>query len=159
LIEPAHPRINISKQCELLQLPRSAYYYQPAGESKENLLLMRQIDEIYTRCPFWGSRSIVQALQVRAIKVNRKRVQRLMRLMGIEAIYPKPKLSARAAEHRIFPYLLRDVKITHVNQVGAQILPTFRWLRGSCIWLPSLIGIAAMSLHGSFRIPWMSIFV
>ena len=78
---------------------------------------MRLIDEIYTRWPFYGSRKIVQALKQDSHKINRKRVQRLMRIMGIEAIYPKPNLSLRAKEHRVFPYLLRDVKITHIDQV------------------------------------------
>ena len=104
--------ISITRQCALAELSRASYYRRPATESEQNLQLMRQIDETYTRWPFLGSRKIA-----RHLAVNRKRVQRLMRIMGIEAIYPRRKLSLPNAEHRIFPYLLRNVPITHCNQV------------------------------------------
>ena len=105
------------RQCQLLGFSRSMLYYPPATESEENLHLMRQIDEQYIETPFYGSRRMTQHLMRLGYCVNRKRIRRLMRLMGIEAIYPKPKLSAINSEHRIYPYLLRDYKVTASNQV------------------------------------------
>jgi putative transposase len=101
----------------LLGLNRSSLYYEPAPETAENLRLMRLLDEQYTACPFYGSRRMTAWLQGQGEDVNRKRVQRLMRLMGLEAIYPKPRLSAAAPGHRIYPYLLRGVRIERPNQV------------------------------------------
>lgn len=105
------------RQCELLGLNRSSLYYEPAVETAENLRLMRRIDEQYTACPFYGSRRMAAWLVHQGEVVNRKRVQRLMRLMGLEAIYPKPRLSAAGRGHRIYPYLLRDVRIERPDQV------------------------------------------
>jgi putative transposase len=106
--------LNISHQCELLGLPRSTWYYQPCGETAENLALMRSIDEQYLKTPFYGSRKLAVTLGV-----NRKRIQRLMRLMGIEAIYPKRRTTWPAAGHKIYPYLLRGVRVTRPDQVWA----------------------------------------
>lgn len=117
LIEPAHASLSVRRQCELLGLNRSGLYYEPVGETAENLRLMRRIDEQYTACPFYGSRRMTAWLIEQGEEVNRKRVQRLMRQMGLEAIYPKPKLSAAGKGHRIYPYLLRGVKIERPNQV------------------------------------------
>ena len=95
LIEPSHPELSVRRQCELLGLPRSTLYYEPATETAANLGLMRLIDEEYTRHPFYGSRRMAVWLkEEKGQEVNRKRVRRLMRLMGLEAIYPKPGLSA-----------------------------------------------------------------
>lgn len=106
------------RQCELLGLCRSSLYYQPAAESEENLRLMRLIDQEYTAHPFQGSRKMTVWLkQVHQEEVNRKRVQRLMRLLGLEAIYPRPKLSLGGRGHKVFPYLLRDVAIVRPDQV------------------------------------------
>jgi putative transposase len=116
-IDRQHPDLSIRQQCELLGLCRASWYLAPAGESAENLLLMRRIDEQYLKTPFYGSRKMVQWLWEQGQVVNRKRVQRLMRQMGLEAIYPKPRLSARAPEARIYPYLLRNVAIVRPNQV------------------------------------------
>jgi putative transposase len=107
----------VSQQCELLGLGRSSYYYQPAMETVENLTLMEKIDQEYTAHPFLGSRRITSWLQSEGHEVNRKRVRRLMRLMGLEAIYPKPRLSQGGAGHKVYPYLLRNVAIERVNQV------------------------------------------
>src|SRR5262249_59953118 len=104
------------RQCELLGLNRSSLYYEPAGETPEDLRLMRLIDEQYTACPFYGSRRMTAWLTQQGELVNRKRVQRLMRLMGLEAIYPRPPLSAAGKGHRIYPYLLRGVRIEHPGQ-------------------------------------------
>jgi putative transposase len=98
-------------------LARSSFYYEAAQEIPENLRLMRLIDEQYTAQPVYGSRRMTVWLQGQGHAVNRKRVQRLMRLMGLEAVYPKPKLSAAGAGHKVFPYLLRDVKIERPDQV------------------------------------------
>jgi putative transposase len=100
----------------LLGLGRATYYREPAGESADNLALMRLIDEQYTACPFYGSRRITRWLARSGHEVNRKRVQRLLRVMGLEAIHPKPKLSAGRG-HKVYPYLLRDVPIDRVGQV------------------------------------------
>src|SRR5439155_8783407 len=108
---------SVRRQCELLGLNRSTLYYQPAPETEESLRLMRRIDAEYTAHPFCGSRKITRWLRQHGETVNRKRVQRLMRLMGLEAIYPKPRLSLPGRGHRIYPYLLRDVAITRPDQV------------------------------------------
>lgn len=109
--------LSVSQQCELLGLSRSSYYYEPATESAANLALMAQIDREYTAHPFRGSRGMTAWLRRQGQTINRKRVQRLMRLMGLEAVYPKPRLSVGGAGHKVFPYLLRNVAIERVNQV------------------------------------------
>src|SRR5262249_1282092 len=116
-IERGHPEVSIRRQCELLGLNRASWYQEPAGETAENLALMRLIDEQYLVRPFYGSRRMTTWLIQQGRVVNRKRVQRLMRLMGLEAIYPKPRLSERGAAAQIYPYLLRNVEILRPNQV------------------------------------------
>ena len=108
---------SVRQQCELLSLNRSTWYYAAAAESAENLCLMRLIDEQYLRRPFFGSRRMAVWLESVGHVVNRKRVQRLMRIMGLEAIYPKPRTTVRCPEHKIYPYLLRNVEIVRPNQV------------------------------------------
>lgn len=108
--------MSVRRPCELVGLNRSTLYYEPAPETAENLKLMRLIDEQYTRCPFYGSRRITRWLVGQGHEVNRKRVQRLSRAMGLEAIYPKPKRSAGRG-HEVYPYLLRDVAVERANQV------------------------------------------
>ena len=105
------------RQCELLGLARASLYYQAAEETAVNLRLMRLLDEEYTRHPFYGSRRLTAWLNGQGEQVNRKRVQRLLRLMGLEALYPKPRLSVPDLSHRVYPYLLRRVGIERVNQV------------------------------------------
>lgn len=105
------------RQCELLGLARASLYYQATEETTTNLRLMRLLDEEYTRHPFYGSRRLTKWLNLQGEEANRKRVQRLMRLMGLEAIYPKPRLSVGDPSHRVYPYLLRGVAIERVNQV------------------------------------------
>ena len=117
MVEPQHPELSVRRQCVLLGLSRSSLYYEPAAETAENLRLMRLLDAEYTAHPFLGSRRLTQWLVEQGEVVNRKRIQRLLRLMGLEAIYPKPKLSAGRAGHRIYPYLLRDVRIERPDQV------------------------------------------
>jgi putative transposase len=117
LIDPDDPEFGIARQCMLLDLPRSSYYYEPTQEAPENLALMRLIDREYTDHPERGSRRMAVRLRELGHDVNRKRVQRLMRLMGLEAIYPKPNLSARDQGHKVYPYRLRNVTIDRVDQV------------------------------------------
>ncbi len=117
LVEVDHPELSVRHQCELLGLNRSTFYYEPTGASPEDLRLMRLSDEQYTAYPSYGSRKMTEWLTRRGEEINRKRVQRLMRVMGLEAIYPKPRLSAAGRGHKIYPYLLRDVKIERPNQV------------------------------------------
>ena len=108
-MEPESCGLSIVRQCELLGLPRSTYDYGLATESDENLQLMRRIDEQYLQTPFFGSRKMVEELSTPRRPLNRKRVQRLMRIMGIAAIYPKKKTSLPGVGHRVSPYLLRGL--------------------------------------------------
>src|SRR5262249_37281581 len=117
LIDCGHPGLSVRRQCELLGLNRSSLYYEPGGETAEDLRLMRPIDEQYTACRFEGSRGMTEWLVERGEEVNRERVQRLMRIMGLEAIYPRPRLSRPGEGHRIYPYLLRGVKVERPDQV------------------------------------------
>jgi len=111
-IEPDHRQLSVRRQCELLGLNRSSWYYAPVGASAENLALMRRIDEQYLKTPCYGSRKMAEVLGI-----GRTRAGRLMRLMGLEAIYPKPRLSQGGKGHRVYPYLLRNVKIVRPDQV------------------------------------------
>ena len=104
-------------QCELLDLCRSSYYYQCCPETEENLALMRRLDELHLEHPVYGSRKLAVSLRREGLAINRKRVVRLLRLMGIEAIYAKPKTSLPAPGHQIYPYLLRDLVVTGPDQV------------------------------------------
>ena len=119
LIDAQHERISVRRQCELLDLHRSSLYYRHKEINDETRFLMRQIDEIYTKTPFYGARRIAVELERRFpdLKVTRKRVGRLMRKMGIEAVYPKPRLSKGNQEHYKYPYLLKGLNIDHPNQV------------------------------------------
>jgi len=117
MVETEHPSLSVRQQCELLGLNRSSYYYQAATESELNLKLMQLIDKQYLKTPFYGYRKMTAYLRDLEYAVNRKRVRRLMNLMGIEAVGPRPQTSQPGKAHKIYPYLLRGVKITRVNQV------------------------------------------
>lgn len=117
-VDPAHPA-SIRQQCQWLLLPRSSYYYQPCGASSEDLLLMRLLDEQYLLTPQFGYRKMTLFLKEKGYLVNHKRVLRLMQVMGLEAIYPKPNTSQPAVGHTIYPYLLRQLSIDRVHQVWA----------------------------------------
>jgi len=117
LVAADHAELSVRRQCELLGLSRASLYYEPVPETADNLRLMRLIDEEYMAHPFLGSRRMTRWLMEQGEAVNRKRVQRLMQLMGLEAIYPKPKLSAARRGHRIYPYSLRNVSIERPDQV------------------------------------------
>jgi putative transposase len=117
MIETNHPTLSVRRQCILIGLNRATYYREPEGESAKNLNLMRLIDEEYTRRPFYGYRKMTARLKSQGYGVNRKRVARLMRIMDLQAIYPRPRTSIPNHEHKKYPYLLRDLEITHPNQV------------------------------------------
>ena len=142
-IEPDHKQLSSVRQCELLGLARSTWYYRPAGESAENLALMRRIDEQYLRTPFYGSRKMAEVLGV-----NRKRVQRLMRVMGLEAIYPKRRTTWPGAGHKIYPYLLRNVEITRPDQVWTSDI-TYVPLRHGFLYL-----VAVMDWYSRYVLSW-----
>jgi putative transposase len=128
-VDSAHPRISVSRQAELLGIARSSIYYTPV-QHEADVLITRLIDEIYTEAPCYGSRKIKAALARRGHVVGLERVQALMRSMGLEAIYPKPKLSQRHSAHRVYPYLLRGVNICRPNQVWATDITYIRLVRG-----------------------------
>jgi len=121
--------LTLVRQCELVGLPRSSLYYQPRGVSEENLLLMRLMDEQYTRTPFYGIRRMTAWLKGQGHEVNHKRVARLMEEMGLETIYPKPKTS-QASENRVYPYLLRNVVVSQPDQVWSTDITYIRLSRG-----------------------------
>ena len=148
LINPLDSILSVNRQCELLGLVRSSYYYDPRPESEYNLLLMRLIDEQYIRRPFYGSRRMREWLRGQGHRVCRDRVRRLMRLMGIEAIYPKPRLSIKDKEHRIYPYLLRDLKIDHADQVWAVDITYIRLRRGFAYL------VAIMDWYSRYVLAW-----
>lgn len=116
-IDFAHPTLSVRRQCELLGISRSQLYYEPVPETAENLHLMRLIDEQYLKTPFWGSRNMTAYLRRQGQVVNRKRIQRLLRKMGLEGISPGPSTSRPAPGHAVYPYLLKDVLIERPNQV------------------------------------------
>ena len=117
MIEPEHPRLSIVRQCQLVALSRSSFYYRPVGESAENLALMRLIDEQFLETPWYGSRQMVRHLRRQGHVVGRKRVRRLMATMGLAAVYQRPRTTVPHPEHRIWPYLLRDLSIDRPDQV------------------------------------------
>jgi putative transposase len=130
LVDREHPDLSVRRQCELLGANRSGLYYEPVGESAENLRFMRLMDEQYTRAPFYGSRKMTEWLVTLGYVVNRKRVSRLMEAMGIEAVYPKPKLSQPGEGHKIYPYLLRGVAVERINQVWSTDITYIRMAQG-----------------------------
>lgn len=137
-IEPKHPTLSLVAQCDLLGLPRSTWYDRWAGPSPLNLELMRRLDEEYTAHPFYGSRRMTAVLRRSGYAVNRKRVMRLMRQMGLAAIYPKPTLSSPNRDHRLYPYLLRGVTITHPDQVWSTDI-TYLRLHTGFVYLVAIL--------------------
>ena len=143
MIEPDHPRLSITRQCRLLSIARSSYYRAPAGESEPNLALMRLIDAQFLETPWYGSRQMARHLRRQGWRVGRKRIRRLMRKMGLVPIYQKPRTSAPHPEHRVYPYLLRDLAIERANQVwcadvilgsSSRTGSTFRCAEAFCTW-------------------------
>lgn len=130
LVERDHPVLSIDRQCDLLGVSRSSYYYAAATESTLNMELMRLIDTQYTRRPSYGILSMTVYLQKEGYPVNHKRVARLMGLMGLQSVCPKPFSKGKHPDHKIYPYLLRDVVIDHCNQVWSTDITYIRMRRG-----------------------------
>jgi putative transposase len=130
--------LSVSRQCALLDLNRSTYYLRPAVESAENLRLMRLIDEQYLKTPFYGSRRMTACLSRAGESVNRKRVQRLMRLMGLEGLFPGRRTSVAASDVRIYPYLLRDRVLTRVDEVWSSDI-TYVSMKHGFMYLTAVI--------------------
>ena len=147
-VTPGDERLSITQQCQLLNLPRSTYYHMGVGESAENLQLMRLIDEQYLHTPFYGSRGMTQWLIRQGYEVNRKRVQRLMRVMDLEAIYPRRRTSVPCPEHQIYPYLLRNLAIERPNQVWSADI-TYVPLRRGFMYL-----VAVLDWHSRYVLSW-----
>lgn len=152
MIDPAHSDISITRQCELIQLSRGSYYrakdLAPVFETPENLELMRIIDEEYTKHPFYGSRQLRNYLRRQGHLVNRKRVQRLMRLMGIMSVAPKPNTSKKGKAHKIYPYLLSKLLIDKPNQVFCTDITYIR-LQGGFVYL-----VAVMDWYSRKVLSW-----
>ena len=130
MIEPRHEMIPITRQCELLGLSRSSYYYVSDRDDSYNQLLMNRIDEQFTKTPFYGVPKMTVWLRRQGHPVNPKRIRRLMRRMGLEGVYPKPRLSKASPEHKKYPYLLKDLVIDHPDQVWCADMTYIRMLHG-----------------------------
>jgi putative transposase len=130
--------ISIARQCELLDIHRSGLYYAPAEESAMNLDLMKRIDIVYMARPFFGARKITQVLRKQGHNINHKRVERLMGLMGLQAIYQKPRTSDPAPGHKIYPYLLRNVRIRRPDHVWSSDI-TYIPMRQGFMFLVAVI--------------------
>jgi putative transposase len=149
LIAPTHANLSIRQQCELLSVNRSSLYYKEEEENNYNLLLMNLIDEEYTRHPFIGIIKMTKYLEDLGYKVNEKRVRRLTRLMGILAIYPRKKnLSKANLEHKIYPYLLKDLMITRPNHVWSTDITYIKLMHGF-IYL-----VAVLDWYSRFVLSW-----
>jgi putative transposase len=130
MLDCQHPSLSVARQCALLEISRSGVYYQPAGTSENDLALMKLIDCQYLETPFYGARRMAVWLKSKGHQVNRKRVRRLMRLMGLKTIYRRPRISKPASGHRVCPYLLRSMRITRANQVWAADITYIPMARG-----------------------------
>ena len=148
MVEPTNKKIGIANQCRILSINRSTFYYKKKPVKPENLDLMRQIDQQYLEHPSFGSRSMRRFLERKGNKINRKRVQRLMRQMGIEAIYPKPRTSIPNPEHKVYPYLLRGMDIAVPNKVWAADI-TYVPMRRGFMYL-----VAIMDWHSRKVLSW-----
>jgi putative transposase len=148
MIDKASEALSISRQCDLFGISRSSFYYKPIPETEYNLLLMKEIDQKYLENPSCGSRMMTQNLIKIGFSVNRKRTSRLMKLMGIEAMYPRPKVKTSQPGHEKFPYLLKNLKITAQNQVWATDI-TYIPLSGGFLYL-----VAFLDLYSRFVLSW-----
>lgn len=147
MIDP-HSDVSIRKQCQFLSLPRSGYYYQPMQWSVLNGVLMNEIHEIWTGTPFYGYRRITEELKRQGYRANRKRIQRLMNVMNLEAIYPKPKTSGGDRQHKKYPYLLNGLVVDRPNQVWATDITYIPMERGF-VYLVALI-----DLYSRYIVEW-----
>ena len=148
MVDHRHPSLSLVRQCTLLDISRSGLYYQPVGISEEDLNLMKLIDRQYLITPFYGARKIAAWLKSQEYGVNRKRVRRLMRIMGLKAIYRRPRTSVPASGHKIYPYLLSGLKITHPNQVWAADITYIPMARGF------LYLVAIIDVYSRYVLSW-----
>jgi putative transposase len=148
MLELKHPELSLARQCSLLGISRSSVYYQPVPASAEDLELMALLDRQYLKTPFYGSRKLTAWLRAQGYRVNRKRVRRLMRVIGLEAIYRRPNTSKPAPGHRIFPYLLNGVEVNRVNQVWTADITYLPMARGF------LYLVAIMDWHSRYVLAW-----
>lgn len=148
MIDLEHREITISRQCELLELPRASYYYESNRDDSYNQLIMNLIDEQFTKTPFYGVPRITESLRIKGYQVNHKRIRRLMRKMGLEAIYPRKNLSKAHQDHKKYPYLLKNVVIDHPDQAwGVDI--TYIRLQHGFIYL-----VAVMDWYSRYVLAW-----
>ena len=138
LVEPTNLNISTVRQCNLLDLNKSSYYYIPCGESQENLSIMRLMDEQYLKTPFYGVRRMHDFIVKQDYQVNIKRIRRLLRLMGLEAIYPKPNLSKASPDHKKYPYLLKGLTLDRINQVWSSDI-TYIPMKSGFLYLVAII--------------------
>jgi len=138
MIEPNNSQISIVKQCDLLDISRSGYYYSPVPESPENLKIMRLMDEQYLKTPFYGARRMLAFIEYQGYSVNIKRIRRLLRLMGLEAIYPKPNIIKPQPGHKIYPYLLKGLSINDINKVWSSDI-TYIPMKSGFLYLVAII--------------------
>ena len=148
LVDQQHRRLSIVRQCRLLGVSRSSFYYRAKETSPQDLTLMREIDRQYLETPFYGSRRMKACLERQGKPVSRKRVQRLMRLMGLRAIYRRPRTSRPVPEQRVYPYLLREASITRPNQVWAADITYLPMARGF------LYLVAVMDWYSRYVLAW-----
>ena len=147
-VENETTMMSVVRQCGLLELSRSTFYYQPLGENAYNLALIRLIDEQFTKRPFYGVPRMTVSLRRLGYGVNPKRVRRLMRVMGLEAIYPKPRLSANGSDHKIYPYLLKGVTVDRPDQAWATDITYIRLTHGF-VYL-----IAILDWYSRYVVSW-----
>ena len=148
MIDSDHPSISVNRQLQLLSVSKGGYYYQPVKANRVNLKLMNSIDTQYLETPFYGSRRMTAHLNSPGYKINRKRVSRLMGIMGIKAIYPGPNLSKRRHEHKVYPYLLNTYDITQPNRVWSADITYIR-INGGFIYLTAVI-----DWHSRYVLSW-----
>ena len=147
-IDPKHTRLSVVRQCALLQISRSGHYYRLTGESEDGLALMRLIDETFLESPYYGARQMMRHLHRLGHRVGRHRVARLMRKMGLRAIFQKPNTSAPHPEHRVYPYLLRNLAVIRPNQVWCCDI-TYIPMRRGFLYL-----VAIMDWHSRRVLSW-----
>lgn len=148
MVDRGHPSLSVVRQCSLLGVSRSSLYYRAKGASEEDLSLMQEMDRQYLETPFYGSRRMQACLERQGMAASRKRVQRLMRVMGLQAVYRRPRTTRREPEHRVYPYLLRGAQISRPNQVWAADITYLPMARGF------LYLVAVMDWHSRYVLAW-----
>ncbi len=157
MIDRGRPKLSVSRQCKLVGVSRSSLYYRPVGPDQDDLDIMAKMDRQYLKTPFYGSRRMKAWLCVQGHPVGREKVRRLMRVMGLEAIYRHPNTSKPAPGHRVYPYLLRGLEVNRVNQVWSADITYIPMAQGFlylvAIMDPDIIG-AGMCWPGGCLTPW-----